>query len=179
MKSIFVLLLLTLSAFAQQETAAAAVACGPKGANFDVKSDESQHVLPQLEPGKALVVFVQDIGLVSCLGHCGTTKIGLDGAWVGANQHNSYFSVSVEPGEHHVCASPQGHFVPTMTSSDAAVRSAFAHFTAEAGKVYYFRVRRFGFGGQYQELFDLDAIDSDQGKYLIAWYPLSVSHQKP
>jgi len=178
MKNIFVFLLLASSAFAQQETTASAAACGPKSANFDVKMDESQHALAQPEPGKALVYFIQDLGLVSCLGHCGTTRIGLDGTWVGANQHNSYFSVSVEPGEHHVCASPQGRFVPTMTSSYAAVRSAFAHFTAEAGKVYYFRVRRFGFGGQYQELFDLDAIDSDQGKYLIAWYPLSTSHQK-
>jgi hypothetical protein len=177
-KSIFVLLLLTLSAFAQQESAAvaAAAACGPKGANFDLKMDDSQHTLAQPEPGKALVYFIQDIGVVSCLGHCGTTRMAVDGAWVGANQHNSYFSASVEPGEHHVCASPQGHFVPTLTTSYVTPRSAFAHFTAEAGKVYYFRVRRFS--AQNQELFDLDAIDSDQGKYLIAWYPLSVSHQK-
>lgn len=176
MKSIFVLLLFTLSAFAQQESTTAAAACGPKGANFDVKVDGSQHTLAQPEPGKALVYFIQDIGIVNCLGHCGTTKMALDGAWVGANEHNSYFSVSVEPGEHHVCASPQGHFVPTLSSNYAAVRSAFAHFTAEAGKIYYFRTRRFG--GQNQELFDLDALDSDQAGYLIAWYPLSVSHQK-
>jgi hypothetical protein len=50
--------------------------------------------------------------------------------------------------------------------------------SAQAGKIYYFRVRRFGFGGEYQELFDLDTPDSDQARYLIAWYPLSASHQK-
>jgi hypothetical protein len=100
-----------------------------------------------------------------------TTKIGLDGTWVGADQHNSYFSISVEPGEHHVCANRQSHFAM------ANQMVALAHFTAEAGKVYYFRTRTFG--DQDQALLDLDPIDSDQAKYLIALYPLSVSRLKP
>ena len=35
-----------------------------------------------------------------------------------------------------------------------------------------------GYKPKYQELFDLDTPDSDQARYLIAWYPLSASHQK-
>jgi hypothetical protein len=173
MKSAFVLMLLTLSAFAQQEPGSAASACGRRRASFEVKLDETQHTQAEPETGKALVYFIQDVGVVNCLGGCFLTRFGLDGAWVGAVQHNSYFSVSVEPGEHHVCASPQSHFADKY----ASVRLALSHFTAEAGKVYYFRTR--SFGSQNQQLFDMDAIDGDQAKYLIASYPLSVSHAKP
>ena len=96
MRSVPVLMLLAVSAFAQEQPGAVAAACGPKEA-FEVKLDQSQHILVQPDPGKARIYFVQDIGAVNCLGGCGT-KIGLDGAWVGANKQNSYFSVSVEPG---------------------------------------------------------------------------------
>lgn len=178
MKSVLVLMLLTLSAFAQQEPVPAASACGSWKAKFEVKLDESQHTLAEPEAGKALVYFVQDIGAVNCLGGCFQTRFGLDGAWVGAVQHDSYFSVSVEPGEHHLCASPQSHFLAATSEKYASIRLALSHFTAEAGKVYYFRTR-WSFGSQSQELFDLDAIDSDQAKYLITSYPLSVSHPKP
>jgi hypothetical protein len=170
MRSALVVMLLAASAFAQNESAAAA-ACGPMAVTFHVKRDESQHTFAPPEPGKARVYFVQDIGEVNCLGGCVTTKIGLDGAWVGANQHNSYFSVSVEPGEHHVCANLPSHI------SRQGQLLAFAHFTAEGGKVYYFRTR--AFGGNNQALFDIDPLDCDQAKYLIASYPLSVSHPKP
>jgi hypothetical protein len=100
MTTALVVMFLAASAFAQQESGALA-ACGPKGVRFDVKRDESQHTLVQPDPGKARVHFVQDIGVVNYLGSC-STKIRLDGEWVGANQRNSYFSVSVDPGEHHV-----------------------------------------------------------------------------
>jgi hypothetical protein len=163
-------MLLAVCAFAQDPSGGAAPACGPKATRFDVKRDDSQHTLAQPKPGKALIYFVQDIGVVTCLGTCVTTKIGLDGTWIGANQHNSYFSVSVEPGEHHLCANPQGIFSP------ARKLVALAHFTAEGGKVYYFRTR--AFGGKDQVLFDFDPVDSDQAKYLIESFPLSVSHPK-
>jgi hypothetical protein len=171
MRSALILMFLAVSAFGQQESGALAAACGPKNTSFNVKRDESQHTLAQPDSGKAVVYFVQDIGEVNCLGGCITTKIGLDGAWVGANQHNSYFFVSVEPGEHHVCANPQSNL------GRLSRMVALAHFTAEAGKVYYFRTR--GSMGGTQTLFDLDPIDSDQAKYLITSNPLSVAHPKP
>jgi len=177
MKSALVLMLLTLSAFAQQEAPAVAAACGPKDVKYEAKLDESQHALAQPEAGKALVYFIQDIGVVNCIGACMTTRIGVDGAWVGANQHNSYFSVSVEPGEHHVCASPQSRLLPKASAKYAGVVLALSHFAAEAGQIYYFRMR--SFGAPSQMVFDMDPIDSDQAKYLMAYYPLSVSHAKP
>jgi hypothetical protein len=168
MKNALLVMFLAVSAFAQQELSGALAACGPKGSHFDVKRDESQHTLVQPGPGKARVYFLQDIGVEPCLGSCGTTKIGLDGEWVGANQGNSYFSVSVDPGEHHVCANLHPQFSPHTV--------AFAHFTAEAGKVYYFRTRPFW--GKDQ-LLNIDPVDSDQAKYLIVSYPLSQSRPKP
>ena len=166
MTTALVVMFLAASAFAQQESGALA-ACGPKGVRFEVKRDESQHTLVQPNPGKARVYFVQDIGVVNCLGRC-STKIGLDGEWVGANQRNSYFSVSVDPGEHHVCASLDPQLSPHSV--------ALVRFTAEAGKVYYFRMRPFWAKDQ---ILNIDPVDSDEAKYLIAYYPLSVSHPKP
>lgn len=166
MKTAIVILLLAAAALGQDQPAA----CGAKGIDFNVKLEKSQHTAAQPEPGKALVYFVQDIGRASCVGGCINTKIGLDGKWVGANQHNSYFSMAVEPGEHHVCASLQSHF-----AANRAI--ALAHFTAEAGKVYYFRSR--AFGNETQLLYDFEPIDSDQANYLITSFPLSVSHPKP
>jgi hypothetical protein len=75
-----VVMLVALSAFAQQDSGALVAACGPKSTSFNVKLDESQHTLVQPEPGKALVYFVQDIGDANCFADCLTTKIGLDGA---------------------------------------------------------------------------------------------------
>jgi uncharacterized protein DUF2846 len=170
MRTTLVVMLLTVCAFAQEGSGAVAMACGPKSTNFDARRDPSQHASEQPEPGKALIYFIQDVGVVHCLGACITTKIGLDGAWVGADERNSYFSMSVEPGEHHVCANRQSHFAV------ANQMVALAHFTAEAGKVYYFRARTFG--GRDQAILDLDPIDSDQAHYLIASYPLSVFHSK-
>jgi hypothetical protein len=158
MKSALSVLLLAASAFAQQPSAVAASACGPKDASFDVKLDKSQHTLAQPEPGKALVYFIQEKGAAA--------RIGLDGAWVGANKSGSYFAVSVDPGEHHVCAdvrTPRG--IP-------GVPVGFLHFTAEAATVYYFDARVV-YGSQ-SYLF-LGAVDSDEAKYLIASYPLGVS----
>ncbi len=177
MTRVLVLMLLTVSAFAQQEAPVVAAACGPKDVRYEAKLDESQHPPAQPEPGKALVYFIQDIGVTNCIGACITTRIGLDGAWVGANQRNSYFSVPVEPGEHHVCASPQSRFLPKASAKYAGVLLALRHFTAEEGKVYYFRMR--SFGAPSQQIFDLDPVDADQAKYLMAYYPLSVAHPKP
>jgi hypothetical protein len=157
MKSALIALLFAASAFAQEPSAVATAACGPKDASFDVKLDKTQHTLAQPEPGKALVYFIQENGGAA-------SKIGLDGAWVGANKSSSYFAVSVEPGEHHVCAdvrTPRG--MP-------GVPMGLLHFTAEAGRVYYFDARPL-----YGRYLFLGAVDSDQARYLIASYPLSVS----
>lgn len=92
-------------------------------------------------------------------------RIGLDGAWVGANKNNSYFFVYVEPGEHRVCANVQSSLTYPME---------LTHFTAEAEKTYYFRVRVVP--TSYGVYLFLNPVDSDEAKYRIAAFPLSISH---
>lgn len=167
MKFVVIALIFATAAYAQKPRLASA--CGPEPAGFKVKLDNSSHGLAPPEPGKARVYFIHDAG--TYFAHppgYPTTKLGMDGDWVGANHADSWFSISVAPGEHHVCAALQSLFVDQ--------RVALVHFTAEAGKSYYFRTRLLM--SRNVELLDLDPIDSDQGKYLIESYPLSISQLK-
>jgi hypothetical protein len=166
MKVALVALLFAASALAQGPSAEPASACGPANVSFKVKLG-APNMLVQPYSGKAQVYFIHDSGNWGVIGYP-TTKIGIDGSWVGANHSNSYFSIFVEPGEHHLCAALQ-----TSIYED---RIELAHFTAESGKIYYFRTRLVT--ARQLELLELDPIDSDQGKYLIASFPLSVSTPK-
>jgi hypothetical protein len=164
---ILIAVFLAVPAFAQTPPVASTASCGPENDSFKVKLDDSQHTLVQPDPGKARVYFLQDAGTGATLGYP-TVKLAIDGTWVGANHGNSYFSVSVDPGEHHMCV--------TLQSSLVAHRIELAHFTAEADQVYYYRTRLILSRGI--ELLEFNAIDSDQGKYLVATFPLSLSTPK-
>jgi hypothetical protein len=167
MKVVVLVVLFAASALAQSPVDASSAACGPGNVSFKVKLDESPHALAQPDQGKARAYFFHDSGTDSTLGYP-TVKLAMDGAWVGANHGNSYFSLSVEPGEHHLCV--------TLQSSVVAQRVELAHFTAEARKVYYYRTRLVM--SRSIELLELEPIDGDQGKYLVASLPLSVSSPK-
>lgn len=171
MKTVLALVFLAATAVAQDQSAIAAAeaACGPKDVKFDVKTDQNQHPVPQPDAQKALVYVVQDFGQVQCKG-CAVTKVGLDGAWVGANKGNSYIFFFAEPGERHLCMNWQSRF--ELRSRAFAV----ANFTAEAGKTYYYRARLFP--GHLDISFDLDPVNSDQGKLLVALSLPSVSTPK-
>jgi hypothetical protein len=181
MKRALVVLLFVSSAFAQDAAAAAAAesACGPQNTTFNVKFD-SGHPTPQPDAGKATVYVIEDIG--QCPG-CITsnslggffnsvdhaiTKVAMDGVWMGANRGSSYIFFSADPGEHHLCMNWQ---------SRLQVRSrafSMANFNAQEGKVYYFRERVFpGHSGDF--VFELDPVNSDEGKYLVAISPASAS----
>src|SRR5271169_5698938 len=181
MKSAFVLMLCAASAFAQDRTAVAAAesACGPAQTTFAVTVEGSQHPTPQPDPDKALVYVVEDLGqCVDCDGGRSIigdvtdalVKVGVDGSWIGANKGNSYLFFTTAPGEHHLCVNWQSRL------AERARSFAMASLTAEAGKVYYFRIRVFP--GQGDFAFDLDPINSDQGKFLVASAPFTVSHSK-
>jgi hypothetical protein len=185
MKTVLAVLLLAVSALAQDQAAivAAESACGANTTKFDVKGDGTQHPTPQPEPGKALVYVIEDLG--ECPGCINTnsfgsffndvdnavTKVGMDGAWIGANRGSSYIFFAADPGEHHLCMNWQSRL------QSRARAFAMANFTAEAGKTYYFRERVFpGHSGDY--VFELGPVNSDEGKYLVAISPFSVSHPK-
>ncbi|MGB9405968.1 MAG: DUF2846 domain-containing protein [Terracidiphilus sp.] len=167
MKIALFLLLFAASAFAQNSSSALPAACGLDKVIFKVTLDDTQHTLAQPDAGKALVYFIQDDGPWGNHQHY-TLKIGLDGAWVGAYKANSEFTVSLAPGEHHICANVQ-------SDSSLGDLISLAHFSAEAGKVYFFRTRFLaGIPGAQVPFLVLDPVDSDEAKYLIATYPLSV-----
>jgi hypothetical protein len=135
---------------------------------FDATADASQHPLAQPEPGKAAVYligsFVGDSPVKP------TVKVGQDGAWVGAIRGNSYIFISVQPGDHHICANWQSGFLHSSLF-------ALANFTAEAGKTYYFRVRTYNGANRVYSI-DLDAANNDEGQYLVASSAFSQSHPK-
>jgi len=167
MKVVLIALLFTAfaaAAFTQIQPLAPTAACGPGIVNFGVKLDDSQHTPIPPDPGKARVYFLHDAGSDHTFAYP-TVKVALDGTWAGANHANSYFSVSVEPGEHHVCV--------TLQSSLVDYRVELAHFTAEADKVYFFRTRLIL--SRSVELLELNPLDTDQGLYLITTFPLSLS----
>jgi hypothetical protein len=177
MKSALTLiLLLAVSAFAQNTAVPthAPVACGPLSVQFDAQAEGGQPAT-QLEPGKALV-YIAEV-FTKAPGEIGnpTLRVGMDGAWLGATRTNSYLAFSVEPGEHHLCTSWQSHW------QRLSKLAAFAGFTAEPGKVYYFRERvtysSYGGGAASMNL-DLEPVNPDEGQYLVASYKPSTSHPK-
>lgn len=167
MKATLLALLFALSSIAYASSNSLPSACGAKNVGFNVDLQHAQHTLTQPDPGKARVYFVQNLGAHNYIAQI---NVGLDGSWVGANRDNSYFSVSVDPGDHHVCENVKSHFRTYGKLVEVA------HFTAEPGKIYYFRAQ-LSFGENSPSLL-LTPIDSDEADHLIASYPLSVSQPK-
>lgn len=184
MKCALVVLLFAASAVAQDPAAAAAAesACGPASTRFEVRP-ATQHPTPAPDPAKASVYVIEDLG--QCPGCINSnslggffnsvdhaiTKIAMDGTWIGANRGSSYIFFMADPGEHHLCMNWQSR----LESRSRAF--AMANFIAEAGRIYYFRERVFpGHSGDY--VFELDPVNSDEGKYLVATSAAGISKPK-
>ena len=150
---------------------AAKAACGPGNVKFEVKLvDQSQQ--PMLNPGssKAVVYILQDyprVPLVPLL----TTRTGVDGGWVGANEGRSYFGFAIDPGVHHLCVSGQWSRLVSLPSI------VLHRVVVTAGETYYFRVR-FLNSGIGVIGFDIEAVDEDEGQFLRQTSMYSISHPK-
>jgi Protein of unknown function (DUF2846) len=151
----------TSSAFAQEKPTdgAGAPGCGEPKTKFEVKTNKSQH-LTQADAGKALVYFIENDSQFDSF-PSPTTRMGIDGEWVGATHGNSYFYLSVDPGVHHLCASWQKAVLALQGRQTAA-----AHFTAEAGGVYYFEVKNVWHRDHGAGDISLRPLDSDEGQLL-------------
>ena len=167
-KLAFLILIATFATTAHASKTILPDACGDEKVQFDIQTKKDQPAPAAPEEGKAQIIFIETFRQI---GHLGTpeARFGMDGAWVGAFKHNSYFSVSVNPGEYHACANLQ-----SVTALGKVV--AFAQVTAEAGKVYYLGTRARIIGGTTR--LEIEPIDVDQAKYLITSSPLSVSQPK-
>lgn len=153
---------------------ASAAACGPIKATFDVdlKSDTSR-----LTPANnnAVVYVIQDTsqGFSSLTAPILTTRIGLDGEWVGANRRQSHYGWVVSPGVHHLCVSSQwsGLYSPRSTS--------LYRLDTQSGTTYYFRVRvPLVYPGPNLFILDLQQVDQDEGEFLLETTKQSVPRPK-
>ena len=178
MKTALAVILFAVSTVTQDPSAieAAEAACGPYNLEFRIKIDNSQHPLIQPDPSKAVVYVSLDQRFQAI--RAVTARIGIDGAWVGANRGNSYLFFSAAPGEHHLCTDWMSDLLP------GGRLVSVANFTAEAGKVYYFRVRTSGGPSSYLKdsgrsaSIDLEPVNSDEGKLLVASSVWSNSQPK-
>ncbi len=167
---------LPICALAQQKTRfgqkadqpATASACDDLNVSMAVKLSDSKQAAAEPGPDKAEIYFIQDTGLAITLAYP-TTKIGIDGKWVGANKKDSYFSVTVDPGEHHLCAAIQSSLVPNSIE--------LAHLTTEPGKMYYYRTRII-MSKDGPVYLGFVPVDSDEARYMIASYPQATAHAR-
>lgn len=171
MKLLLAFLLFSCSALAQNDAAIAdaKAACGPDKIRFDLETTDFGHSVAVPETGKALVYVIgQDVsdarGIIA--------RIGVNGNWIGAINGNSHLFFSVAPGENHLCANWQSIF------AERSKRISLASVNAEAGKIYYFRMRLTNQGEHHPPMIDLDAINGDEGTYLVLTSHTSESHQK-
>ncbi|MGA9352599.1 MAG: DUF2846 domain-containing protein [Terriglobales bacterium] len=167
-----VVLMFASLAFAQDEQSPG---CGDPNTKFAVKTTKSQHSGhlngAQPDSGKALVYFVEDdTGFESRPKP--TTRIGVDGQRVGATHGNSYLFFSVDPGVHHLCASWQ-----TAIALFLGRQTAAAHFTAEAGRTYFFSAKNIWILNGPTDM-SLNPMDSDEGELLANKFSFSTSHPK-
>jgi hypothetical protein len=172
---LFAIVLLVTTVHAQDQPAGVSEVpgCGDPGTKFTVNTASTQQSA-RPESGKALVYFIEDDSNFMSYPKP-TTRAGVDGKWVGAAHGNSYFSFAVDPGIHHLCASWQSGVILGRSR-----KTAEAHFTAEAGGVYYFKVKNITYSAPNSTTFDvtLTSLDSDEGKYLASSYELVDPHLK-
>jgi len=173
MRLTILLLLFISSVLAQNRSTATSVpaSCGSSQVQFKVKLDRTQHTVGEPEPGKALVYVFEEFEDAKGGFIIPTIRVGLNGDWIGATRGASFLYFSVDPGEHHLCANWQ--------SSSAQISSQYSltSFTAESGKVYFFKVAPrvesyHDRGNAWRK--DLAPMDRDEANYLIGISSLST-----
>jgi hypothetical protein len=147
--------------------------CGDDKVKFDVTKQKGGLPPSAPESGKAQIFFIEAMDKTAlCFGCDVTSRIGIDGAWVGANHGNSYFAVSVSPGEHHLCVDWQSDF------GFLKEKVGLTSFTAEPGKDYYYEVqvevKRISDDYTERSL-HLAAVSKDEGKWRIKKSQVSIS----
>ncbi len=155
--------------FAQEPAPAASArgGCGPSEAYFDVKTDRKQHPVARPDAEKAIVYVFEDIERGP------TMRVGLDGAWIGANKGKSYFFYSVDPGVHQVCTNWQSG---TFKETSKRIGSAMTLKT-EAGRVYYLRTQVYERSERDLNV-KFEPVEAAEGQFLISASAFSTSHPK-
>jgi len=109
-------------------------ACGPSNEDWDVTTNDKTHPTAAAEPNRAHIYLIQDD--TEYVPHPRpSVRFGIDGQWAGATHSNSYFFVSVDPGEHHLCIRWQG---AVGAGGQHRESDSVLELSAEAGQDYYF-----------------------------------------
>ena len=145
--------------------------CGPDSVRFSVKTESTQHPTGQADSGKAVIYFLENDDTFDSMPKP-TTRMGVDGRWVGATHGDSYFFVSVDPGEHNLCSEWQ-----SSVDFSSGHQAALAHFTANPGGVYFFLVQNSWRMSGVPRV-GMRAISGDEARLLTSRYSLSTSTQK-
>jgi hypothetical protein len=145
--------------------------CGDERVGFNVKTEKHQPAPALPAEGKAQIIFIQRENQMVAPFHNATVRFGMDGAWVGANNGNSYFALTVDPGLHHLCANWQSTWKALNKNLD------LTSFTAEPGQVYYYAAQ-VTVNSRDSVSFDLSQLNADDGKYRVENSKLSISKPK-
>jgi hypothetical protein len=144
--------------------ARAAAGCGRNEIQFDVKTNKTQHPQAPADAARAVIYVFSGAEFPN-------VRIGMDGRWMGANHGESYFFFMAEPGEHRLCWDVQ------KGQEKLSDQGAATTFTAEAGKVYFFRTTLRGH--ELVPEWKFERIDGAEGLFLVSSWPLSTSSPKP
>lgn len=145
--------------------------CGDNNVQFSAKAKAGQPLPAAPAAGKAQIIFIENENqMIGPFMHA-TVRYGMDGAWVGANYGNSYFALTVDPGEHHLCANWKTGLKMHSADSKAIV------FTAQPDHVYYFAGK---VTAQSKDVstFDFVPLNDDEGKYQMETLKHSTSKPK-
>jgi hypothetical protein len=145
--------------------------CGDDKVKFDVTTQEGQPLPPAPPAGKAQIIFIQTENQMVTPFSDATIRFGMDGSWVGADNGNSYFALTVDSGVHHLCASWQSVLETFKKNVGLTL------FTAESGKTYYF-VAQVTVTSRDNVTFALSQLNEDEGKYRLKLSKLSTSNPK-
>jgi len=152
----------------QAEASTLPDSCGDDKTKFEVKTQKEQSAPAAPEAGKAQLILIESENQMVTPFHDATVRWGMDGAWIGADNGNSYFALAVNPGTHHVCVNWQSAFKNLKKNVD------LTSFTAEPGHIYYFQVD-VNVESQYSVSFAISQINDDKGQYLVKTSALSKS----
>jgi hypothetical protein len=174
------LLCLSFTAIAMAKEIELPDSCGDDKTKFEVTTHKSTTALPAPDAGKALIVFVQPDRTFACM-NCLAPRFAMDGQWVGATHSTSYFTLQVEPGQHHFCSTGPFH-------NQIAIRT----FEVKAGMTYFLQARSIGNGPRTEEEHDsqvipagksaiyygMSLLDEEKGRFLIKSYEVAEFKKK-
>jgi len=149
--------------------------CGVDELKFDVSKSPLQPLTKPAD-GMALVVVLDrnDAG-AAVIG--GASRIGLDGKWLSATKGNTYTTLQVDPGVHHLCTKPQS-ILSGKKFLAVKLLAAATSIDTKAGGVYYYQLVSVQLAHEDMPHSELRLMEPDAGELLRSGYELSVAKPK-